>query len=102
MEENYMRRIDDLGRIWIPKGILSKMFSKDEYFEGYPMHMFLENNRNIIICKNKPAARFCEWEYNTNLRQAESKCDNISIDQKTFEKLKYCPYCGKQIKLIYK
>lgn len=88
--------------ISVESGFQSKMFSKDEYFEGYPMNMFLENNRNIIICKNKPAARFCEWEYNTNLRQAESKCDNINIEQKTFEKLKYCPYCGKQIKLIYK
>ena len=46
-----IRRIDDLGRIQIPKEIRRQLFPHD-YGEGQPMELFMENDM-IILRKYK-------------------------------------------------
>ena len=43
-----VRRIDDLGRVVIPKEIRKKVFGKYNV-EGTPMEIFYDKNGNIII-----------------------------------------------------
>ena len=42
----------------------------------------------------------CEWKYDKHFEFAKSKCGSIDTHRIEFKKLKYCPYCGKKIKVI--
>lgn len=42
----------------------------------------------------------CEWEYDKHFEFAKSKCGSIDTKRIEFKKLKYCPYCGKKIKVV--
>ena len=42
----------------------------------------------------------CEWEYDKHFEFAKSKCGSIDTHRIEFKKLKYCPYCGKKIKVV--
>ena len=50
MELSIVRRIDDLGRIAIPKEIRNKL----ELKEGDPLEMWLDNENNLILRKYQP------------------------------------------------
>lgn len=45
-----VRRVDDLGRIVIPKDV-RKMLGIEE---GQPMEMFIDSENNLILKKYKP------------------------------------------------
>ena len=45
-----VRRVDDLGRIVIPKDV-RKILGIEE---GQPMEMFIDNENNLILKKYKP------------------------------------------------
>ena len=42
----------------------------------------------------------CEWKYDKHFEFAKSKCGSIDTHRIEFKKLKYCPYCGKKIKVV--
>lgn len=90
-----IRRIDDLGRIKIPKNIRKLVFGK-ENAEGMPMEFFV-NDKDIIL-RRYTATEVCKWKRNSvfptqiiNPHVAER--ENIST-------AKYCPCCGKEIQVI--
>lgn len=66
-----LRRIDDLGRIVVPKALREKY----EIKEGDPMHFFIDNEGNIILKKYKPSV---DEIYNT--------LENYPLD----EAIQYC------------
>ena len=45
-----VRRIDDIGRIVIPKGLRDMLNIE----EGQPMELFVDNEKNIILKKYNP------------------------------------------------
>lgn len=45
-----VRRIDDLGRIVIPKDLRKIL----EFKEGQPIEMFIDNDKNLILQKYNP------------------------------------------------
>lgn len=48
--DGIVRRLDDLGRIYIPKEIRRKLFGTPEKSEGMPMEIFIDGD-NIILRK---------------------------------------------------
>lgn len=42
----------------------------------------------------------CEWKYNDEFEFAKSECGAIDTHRIAFRKLKFCPYCGKKIKVV--
>lgn len=93
-----VRRFDDLGRIVIPKEIRRKLFGTPEKSEGMSMEIFMDKD-NIILRKYE-ADDVCEWEYDKHFEFAKSECGSIDTHRIEFNKLKYCPYCGKKIKVV--
>lgn len=95
-----IRRLDDLGRIVIPKELRKQLFGTKNV-EGMPMEIFMDKD-NIILRKyeeNKDDD-VCEWEYDKHFEFAKSKCGSMDTHRIEFKKLKYCPYCGKRIKVV--
>ena len=42
----------------------------------------------------------CEWSYDKHFEFAKSECGSMDTHRIEFKKLKYCPYCGKRIKVV--
>lgn len=53
-----------------------------------------------IVNQGSISKNICEWEYDKHFEFAKSKCGSIDTHRIEFNKLKYCPYCGKPIKII--
>ena len=43
----------------------------------------------------------CEWKYDESYEYAESACGSMDTHRIDFSKLKFCPFCGKRIKILY-
>ena len=92
-----IRRIDDLGRIVIPKEIRRQIFGRTDATDE-PMEIFTDGE-NIILRKYEDV-QTCEWikyDYRTicpKNHDADNPYWRIPADM---SKLKYCPYCGKEI-----
>ncbi len=93
-----IRRIDDLGRIAIPKEVRQNALrSKSRNVEGMPMEFFYENDGTIIL---KPYE--CLWErnpldYSEIINPHVTKEGDFLMTAET----KFCPFCGKEIRVIY-
>ena len=74
-----IRRVDDLGRIVIPKEIRRQVFGKTDA-SGEPMEIFIDGE-NIVLRRYQFVQR---------------------IILKARKNLKYCPYCSKEIRVIKK
>ena len=96
-----VRRFDDLGRIVIPKEFRKQLFGTPEKSEGMHMEIFV-NNDTIVLRKyeENKADDVCEWKYDKHFEFAKSECGSIDTHRIEFKKLKYCPYCGKKIKVV--
>ena len=84
---------------------------KQEYLDGFVLH---ENNElygvacglgDAIKIVNKGGASddVCEWKYNNSEYYWESSCEHLHIfmsDGPEENEYKYCPYCGKKIKVV--
>ena len=98
-----VRRFDDLGRIVIPKEIRRQLFGT-KYTDGEPMEIFMDKD-DIILRKyeENKSDDVCEWE-----KDEHSENDNPAEwiicphkPKRIFSKdIKYCPYCGKKIKVV--
>ena len=63
------RRVDDLGRIVLPKELRTRL----EIEEGDPLEIFLEENK-IILQKYQPSCTFCGSEDNIVYFQGKRVC----------------------------
>lgn len=96
-----IRRFDDLGRIVIPKELRKQLFGTPEKSEGMPMEIFMD--KDDIILRKYEADDVCEWKTNDNQHMFamwETECGARTMIQK-LPSYKYCPYCGKRIKVVY-
>ena len=42
----------------------------------------------------------CKWKYETLIKFASSNCGGFDAQRIDFDKFKYCPYCGRKIKVV--
>ena len=95
-----IRRVDDLGRIVIPKEIRRLVFGKTDA-TGEPMEIFIDGE-NIVLRRYKEM-QTCEWikyDYRT-ICPKEHDVNNLYWRiPENMDKLKYCPYCGKEIVVV--
>lgn len=94
-----IRRIDDLGRIVIPKEVRQNAFKSKNLrnVEGMPMEFFYENDGTIIL---KPYE--CLWERNP-LDYSEIINPHVTKEGDILmpANMRVCPFCGKEIRIIY-
>lgn len=94
-----VRRFDNLGRIAIPKELRGQIFGTAEKSEGKPMEIFMDKD-DIILRKYEENVSddVCEVELLRGYKFLhETSCGNVFDMQNGF---KYCPYCGKKIKVV--
>ena len=103
-----VRRFDDLGRIVIPKEIRKLLFGTPEKSEGMPMEIFM-NKDEIIIRKyeENKADDVCEWNGEqsrlvTFTRFTTTCGDNIDLqtNSELLKAFRYCPFCGRKLKIV--
>ena len=95
--DGIVRKLDDLGRIYIPKEIRRQLFGT-KCTDGEPMKIFIDGDNIILHKYEENKDDVCEWEHETQFEFATSKCGFMDTRRIKFMKLKYCPYCGKKIK----
>lgn len=92
-----VKRIDDLGRIVIPKEIRRLVFGKTDA-TGEPMEIFID--RENIIFRRYEDIQTCKW-IKYDCRTICPKNHDVNNPYwripENMDKLKYCPYCGKEI-----
>ena len=94
-----IRRIDDLGRIVIPKEIRKQLFGTPEKSEGMLMEIFMDKDNIILRKYEENKDDVCEWKlkdacYTSSIKHYDALPTSIV---KTFTS---CPYCGKKIKVV--
>ena len=95
-----IRRVDDLGRIVIPKEIRRLVFGKTDA-TGEPMEIFIDGE-NIVLRRYKEM-QTCEWikyDYRTICPKEHDVNNPYWRIPENMDKLKYCPYCGKEIVVV--
>lgn len=92
-----IRKFDDLGRIVIPKWIRRQMFGITNT-SGKPMGVFIDGENIVLRKLEEPQT--CKWikyDYRTICpKEHDANNPYWRIPENT-DKLKYCPYCGKEI-----
>ena len=101
MKTGIIRRVDDLGRIVIPKEIRKQVFGKTDV-TGEPMEIFIDGE-NIVLQKYEEV-QTCKWikyDYRTICPKNHGDADDSywRIPENMIN-LKYCPYCGKEIVIV--
>ena len=90
-------RIDDFGRIVIPKEIRRIMFGKTDV-TGEPMKILIDG-QNIVL-RRYEEVETCKWikyDYRTICPKEHDADNPYWRIPENMDKLKYCPYCGKEI-----
>ena len=97
--DGIVRRFDELGRINIPKEIRTKLFGT-KYTDGEPMEIFMDKDY-IILRKyeENKADDVCEWKVKSNYYVTKCSHDT-DVMYGLKQDFKYCPYCGKKIKVV--
>lgn len=65
-----------------------------------PAHYVRLNDAIEIVKQGGVSDDVCEWQYDKHFEFAKSKCGSIDTHRIEFKELKYCPYCGKKIKIV--
>lgn len=92
-----IRRVDDLGRIVIPKEIRRQVFGKADT-SGEPMEIFIDGEN--IVLRRYEEIQTCKWikyDYRTICPKEHDANNPYWRIPENMDKLKYCPYCGKEI-----
>ena len=94
-----VRRFDDLGRINIPKEIRRQLFGT-KCTDGEPMEIFMDKD-NIILRKYEENTfdDVCEWKVKSNYYVTKCSHDT-DVMYGLKQDFKFCPYCGKKIKIV--
>lgn len=77
----------------------TKEEAKEVFWSKLPSEIYatiVEIEREETEEENK---EYCEWTYNRDLRFAKSGCGSLDTHRIDFLSIKYCPYCGKKIKI---
>ncbi len=92
-----IRRFDDLGRIVIPKEIRRNVFGKTDA-TGELMEIFTDGE-NIVIrkCEKMQTCKWIKYDYRTICPREHDADNPYWRIPENMDKLKYCPYCGKEI-----
>ena len=94
-----VRRFDDLGRINIPKEIRRKLFGT-KCADGEAMEIFMDGDIVILRkCEENKADDVCEWKVKSNYYVTKCSHDT-DVMYGLKQDFKYCPYCGKKIKVV--
>ena len=95
-----IRRIDDLGRIVIPKEVRKQLFGTPEKSEGMPMEIFMDKD-DIILRKyeENKTDDVCEWHKVKNGNAYKCNTHAEIHDTRVLDWCR-CPYCGKKIKVV--
>ena len=100
-----IRRFDDLGRIVIPRELRKQLFGTPEKSEGMPMEIFM-NKDDIVLRKyeENTSDDVCKWKLEdeeTNLYLTGCQQRQLIFEGTPKENgYRYCPYCGKKIKVV--
>lgn len=98
-----IRRIDDLGRIVIPKEIRRLVFGKADAI-GEPMEIFIDGGN--VVLRRYEEIQTCKWikyDYRTICPKEHDDADDPYWRiPENMANLKYCPYCGKEIVVVDK
>lgn len=92
-----IRRVDDLGRIVIPKEIRRLVFGKTDA-TGEPMEIFIDEGN--VVLRRYEEIQTCKWikyDYRTICPKEHDANTPYWRIPENMDKLKYCPYCGKEI-----
>ena len=80
---------------------------RDDLEEPFETIIKLDNGRYLraVECQysyidEEVSDDTCEWKYDKHFEFANSKCGSIDTHGIEFKKLKYCPRCGKKIKIV--
>lgn len=96
-----IRRVDDLGRIVIPKEIRNQVFGKTDT-TGEPMEIFIDGEN--IVLRRYEEMKTCKWikyDYRTICpKNHDDANDPYWRIPENMANLKYCPYCGKEILVV--
>ena len=97
--DGIVRRFDDLGRINIPKELRRRLFGT-KCTDGEPMEIFMDKD-NIILRKYEENTfdDVCEWKVKSNYYVTKCSHDT-DVMYGLKQDFKYCPYCGKKIKVV--
>lgn len=87
-----IRRIDDLGRIVIPKEVRERIYGKRDV-TGEPMEFYLQSD-NTIVLKPYKATNIWEPVVNANGELTEFICSCGCSSQSASN---YCPDCGTKM-----
>ena len=102
--DGIIRRFDDLGRIVIPRALRQQIFGTPRT-ENMPIEMFVDGD-NIILRKyeENKSDDVCEWKsdygFVSDKYKRETGCGYTFYDLHHAVPFKYCPYCGKKIKVV--
>ena len=98
-ETGIVRRFDDLGRIVIPKEIRRQLFGT-KCTDGEPMEIFMDKD-DIILRKyeENTSDDVCEWKVKSNYYVTKCSHDT-DVMYGLKQDFKFCPYCGKKIKVV--
>ena len=97
--DGIVRRFDELGRIAIPKEIRRQLFGT-KCTDGEPMEIFMDKD-DIILRKyeENKSDDVCEWKLDGD--NLMTSCgDYFNLYDNCTGKFKYCPRCGKKIKIV--
>ena len=95
-----IRRVDDLGRIVIPKEIRRLVFGKTDA-TGEPMEIFIDGEN--IVLRRYEEIQTCKWikyDYRTICPKEHDANNPYWRRPEDMDKIKYCPYCGKEIVVV--
>lgn len=101
-----VRRFDDLGRIVIPKELRRQIFGTPKT-EDMLMEIFMDKD-TIVLRKyeENKADDVCEWrlcDEEANVYDTSCRNPHILINGTPEENnYRFCPYCGKKIKVVDK
>ena len=97
--DGIVRRFDDLGRINIPKEIRRQLFGT-KCTDGEPMEIFMDKD-NIILRKyeENTFGDVCEWKVKSNYYVTKCSHDT-DVMYGLKQDFKFCPCCGKKIKIV--
>ena len=95
-----IRRVAALGRVVLPQDISSHVFGKTDA-SGEPMEIFIDGEN--IVLQRYEEIQTCKWikyDYRTICPKEHDANNPYWRIPENMDKLKYCPYCGKEIVVV--
>lgn len=92
-----IRRLDDLGRIAIPKELRKQIFGTKNS-EGMPMEIFMDKNDIILRKYEENKDDVCEWKQ-TSTAKYKTNC-GYKLEEFFDTNACFCKQCGRKIKVV--